>query len=105
MRPASYFIFITILIAPVLIAQQLAAPSTRVAAIDDPVRDGWSTEVISQAAGKQLKQLGALLTQPELVSPDAAATLVTADFHSKPLRPAQLETVFQDSTITVRRML
>ena len=27
------------------------------------------------------------------------------DFHSKPLRPAQLETVFQDGTISVRRIL
>jgi len=69
-----YFIFITILIAPVLIAQQLALPPTRAVLIDDPVRDGWSTEVISQAAGKQLKQLGALLTQPEPVSPDVRKT-------------------------------
>ena len=69
----------------------------------DPQRDGWNTEVFHQAAGKQLKRLGRLLTQTGPLDPHETQQLVTDDFIAAPLRPQPLTEVFNDGSIVVKR--
>jgi hypothetical protein len=68
----------------------------------DPQNDGWKTEVFSEAALKQLHLLEDLL---EAGPPSAKelAPLIAEDFSCSPLRPDGLETVWEASSLTVRR--
>jgi hypothetical protein len=71
--------------------------------IDDPMADGWDTEVFSSAASAQLKVLGKLLIGTQEIEASRLLPLVTADFTCQPLRPDKLSTVFRDKTIRVQR--
>ncbi|MCH8923012.1 MAG: VCBS repeat-containing protein [Planctomycetes bacterium] len=68
----------------------------------EPEKGSWQSEAFSDAATDQLKRLGKLLSNPNKL--DAALTeLATDDFQCGPLRPATLKSVFDDTSINVRR--
>ncbi len=69
----------------------------------DPRRDGWDTEVLSDAAGAQLEVVATLLRRSEEVAAVDVEQLVSNDFSAESLRPAPLEAVFRDAAITVLR--
>ena len=79
------------------------APQVVAAPVDDPQRDGWSTELWQAAASDQLKRIAALIASDEGIVPDALAPLLAADFACQPLRPDNLELVFSDGVVRVRR--
>ncbi len=70
---------------------------------DDPSQDGWSSEAFSEAAAKQLKQIGKLLEHPERLSSTDYGQLATPQFRCSPLIPPELVSVFKDSNIEVQR--
>ncbi len=67
----------------------------------DPARDGWDTEVINEVAGKQLNQLGDLLSAPESISGEALRKLALESVSVSPLRPGKLEEVFAGESVQV----
>ena len=69
-------------------------------AVDD---DGWQTEVLSGAAGAVLKKLVAGMKDVDSLEPAEVATYLGDDFATDVLRPAELEEVFSDGALTVRR--
>ena len=71
-------------------------------ATDDPVRDGWDTEVSAGKAGDVLKKLANLLTDTDDLDETKVARLLTADFSCESLVP-RLETAFQDTVLHVQR--
>ncbi len=68
----------------------------------DPAKDGWDTEVFSDAINEQLHHLADAL-EGRALSAEAAGTLVAERFSGSPLRPPNLEPVFHDAAFTVRR--
>jgi len=89
-------------------AEQVTAPApiTREvgdwAALDDPTKDGWTTEVLSDRAQKQLKAIGKILLHAADVSADVLAPMITEDFRCADLVPP-LTTVFSDGAFDVQR--
>ena len=69
----------------------------------DPSNDGWDTEVFSEAANKQLKRLGKLMVSGHLPTTGDLSTLLSEDFSCSALRPADLQQVFADGSLTVLR--
>jgi hypothetical protein len=72
--------------------------------IDDPAQDGWDTEVFQVEAGKQLKALGQLLTNPEAIGGQHVADLIAPDFSCGALQPGGLITAFEDRAVKVERL-
>ena len=68
--------------------------------LNDPA---WESESLNDAAGRQLSALGKLLTEPGKLSEAAVAPFLAPDFRSSSLRPENLETVFADGDLLVRR--
>ncbi len=68
----------------------------------DPRKDGWVSEVISDAVSRRLKVLDEWL---EGDSPDgeALADMLEGDFQSQPLRPRDLNVQFEDAAFVVKR--
>jgi hypothetical protein len=71
--------------------------------IDDPVSDGWDSEVFHQLAKQQLDKLGQLLVAPDSVDPASLDALISADFSCGPLAPETLVPVFEDAALLVER--
>jgi len=70
---------------------------------DDPAGDGWDTEVFNAAAGVQLKVLAKLLEHAEAIELNKLEALATPAFTCNALRPSDLEVVFEDQSLIVRR--
>ena len=71
--------------------------------IDNPGEDGWGTEVLTAKISGQLKKLGALISGEEKESPEAFAAIAAATFSCGPLRPGNLELVFKEPPLEIRR--
>lgn len=71
--------------------------------LDDPTQDGWSSEVFSSQAAKQLKKLGSLLESPQDLSAKTLAKIATDNVSSDTLVPAQLESTHKDDDFHVQR--
>ena len=69
----------------------------------DPRRDGWSTEVFAERALGQLKAIGRQWSRPGGIEASRLAPVLAASAVCGPLRPAKLATVFEDSSLLVRR--
>ena len=69
----------------------------------DAKADDWDTEVLNDAAGKQLKALKKLILHPETLDLEHVSKLVTAEFTSHKLRPVNLEKSFGDDNFQVHR--
>ena len=70
---------------------------------DDAAADGWQTEELSSAASYQLKQIAIHFASADKQSVPALSDLVTSDISFDSLRPAEVETVFQDAAFIVAR--
>ena len=68
--------------------------------LDDPKRDGWGTEVLQQAAGKQLERVADVLSGK--AESDVLEDVIHKDFQCGYLRPA-LHEVFRDPSLVVLR--
>lgn len=68
----------------------------------DPRKDGWVTEVISEAVGRRLSSLGDWI-EGNALDQEALSDMIEVDFRSTPLRPRQLETHYRDATFVVQR--
>ncbi len=71
------------------------------AGIPDATR--WPTEAISREIQKTLDALGALIAGERVIGPKDVAGLADAKISCDPLRPARLETIFDEGSIVVRR--
>ena len=69
----------------------------------DPRLDGWDSEAISEVVDFQLKQIGKLLGYPSTLDPAKLEMLCDAEFSCGPLRPQDLQEVYRDESILVRR--
>jgi hypothetical protein len=70
---------------------------------DNPSQDGWASEAFSDAAAKQLGQIGSLLEHPQELASAGFNGLAGKSFHCKPLVPQELVTVLKDRNIEVQR--
>jgi hypothetical protein len=68
-----------------------------------PATDGWQTETVSESAEGRLKKLMQLMTNGQALDAKALANLVDHEFRGTVLLPKNLETVFQDAGLTVKR--
>lgn len=68
----------------------------------DPSGSGWDSESNSDIAGDQLKAIASIVAQTE-IDQESLARVVAAGFICGSLRPDQLQVVFQDEAILVRR--
>ena len=73
--------------------------------VDNPDKEGWNTEHFNSMAGKQLKQLGKIITHPENLDLTHIRALVTEDCVSEPLRPDRTVKVYEDEVLKVERGL
>ncbi len=71
--------------------------------IDDPESDGWKTELFTDHANDQLKQLGKLLTGESDANPAKLESLIGQNFSCGSLLPDGLNTVFEDQQVVVER--
>jgi hypothetical protein len=94
---------------PVRLAAQELRPDTPHAAIEQLAqkassqRDDWPTEVLAEAASAQLGRLARGLEQPHIPGGDLLESVVAAGFVCHSLRPPELNEVYGDGVITVRR--
>ena len=72
--------------------------------IDDPSQDGWDTEAFTLRAAAQFKKLGRFLTGQHAPTQKDLSELATENLNYSPLLPLNLETVFQDRSIEVKRL-
>jgi hypothetical protein len=77
------------------------APVT-IPAEDDPAKDGWDSEVFSEAARQQLKKLASLLIDGDATR-DRAEELLDPTFHGEALRPPERERVLAGDGMTITR--
>ncbi|MFQ5491079.1 MAG: FG-GAP repeat domain-containing protein [Phycisphaerae bacterium] len=70
-----------------------------------PGGDDWDTEVFNENASKQLKALGKLLAHPDQISPGDLSALAVPSYEGSTLRPRALNVVFDDGSVTVRRVM
>jgi hypothetical protein len=71
---------------------------------DNPASDGWQTEEFQAQAGKQLRALAKLITDSQIpMDASVLSDFVTHDFSCQPLLPKNLNTVFTNHEVTVRR--
>ena len=68
----------------------------------DPSGSGWDSESNSDIAGDQLKAIASIVAQTE-IDQESLARVVAAGFICGSLRPDQLQVVFQDEAILVKR--
>lgn len=69
----------------------------------DPAVDSWSTEVVNEKVGVQLKKLQKMLESGEPLQASALQHLIHEGFVSTPLRPQELAEGYSDGSIGVRR--
>ena len=69
--------------------------------MDDAAKDGWTTEVFSGEAEKQLDRLGELLVSKEAISDAAVSSLAADGFSCSDLLPGRIETSFEDELVQV----
>lgn len=69
---------------------------------DNPATDGWDTENFSRLADKQLGQIKYMLLHED--QPISGGALVDENFVCDPLRPTNLEDVYDDGKIKVARL-
>ncbi len=72
-------------------------------ALLDPRQDGWDSEAWADVAKKQLSKLCQPLINQTQFQEDAIRQITTDDYSGGRLRPAALDTVFQDESIDVLR--
>jgi hypothetical protein len=70
---------------------------------DNPRTDGWTTEVLQDAAASQLAKVAKLMESERRISASELAELVSEEFASSSLIPSDLQTAFQDRSIRVLR--
>ena len=70
---------------------------------DDAGADGWQTEELSSAASYQLQQIALHFTSSDKQPVPALSELVASDISFQPLRPAEIETFFEDAAFTIGR--
>lgn len=70
---------------------------------DDPESDGWDTEVFSNLANAQLKQLGTCLQDSGKINANDLRPFIAPHFSCGPLRPSALQRAYSDGSITVER--
>ncbi len=70
----------------------------------DPTKDGWESEAFSAAALDQLHELESLLLSPESANEASLAPLVADTITSTSLRPRNLQSIFDDDGLSVRRL-
>lgn len=78
-------------------------PFERKMLLADPGADGWQTEVVAEAIGKQLKSFAAVLVQDDALDESTIQPIVTDDVESFGLRPAEFRSVFTDDRLLIRR--
>lgn len=84
-------------------SHRIKTDAERAAEKFDPAQDDWNTEVLAEAAGKQLSRIARLIEQPQDIENDNLQELVANSFRCDRLRPASLTVVYHDDRITVRR--
>ncbi|MDG1808697.1 MAG: VCBS repeat-containing protein [Pirellulaceae bacterium] len=72
--------------------------------IDDATADGWDTEAISDRVMAQWVKLKKLLASEEPINAEALQPLASADVVVHSVLPAEPDTVFENSQLTVRRL-
>ena len=72
--------------------------------IDDATADGWDTEVISDRVMAQWVKLKKLLASEKPINAEALQPLASADVMVHSVLPAEPDTVFENSQLTVRRL-
>ncbi len=88
--------------APGLEKQRFDSVVRSVAEREDPVLDGWDSERFNEAAGKQLKVIGKLLSNASIPK-NTLAKAVAETFASLGVRPRELQSAFEDASINVLR--
>jgi hypothetical protein len=73
------------------------------ATMDDPSRDGWSSEVLQSRAGRQLAKIENFLAHDSADAANAIRSILAEDFRCCELRPSFLLEAFRDSTVVVLR--
>ena len=71
--------------------------------IDNPQQDGWNTEVFNSIAGKQLKIIGQMLVDSELLDTDHVSKIVTEKFTTEGLLPIHSDKLEVDNDIKIKR--
>ena len=71
--------------------------------IDNPVEDGWETEVLATEVSGQLDKLSALITADTEPGPGVLAAIAAGSFTCRDLRPGNLEVVFEGPALEVKR--
>ena len=69
----------------------------------DPRQDGWQSEQWAEQASRQLEQLLDVFGSEMSIDARQLSELLTRDFACAPLRPQDLERVYRDDTVVVRR--
>ena len=70
---------------------------------DDAGADGWSTEELSAAADERLKGLTMYFVGSQKTPERKLAEIAASDLILEPLRPPNLDTVFEDPAFLIRR--
>jgi hypothetical protein len=66
---------------------------------EDPIIDGWDTELLSEQALKQLDRIGKFVESPDAID----NSLASSRFQSSELRPGKLQVAYELTGIVVRR--
>ena len=74
-----------------------------VQSLDDPRKDGWTTEAFAGQADKQLKLLGKIIAGKRPITSAELVPLVGTAFVCNALLPENHKTVFEDSTFQIQR--
>ncbi len=69
----------------------------------DPGRDGWESEVFSEAAGARLGELAKVLGEGGRTTPESLEPLLGLAFRCSDLRPDLLEDAYEKGGVSVRR--
>ena len=74
-------------------------------AMPEPDQDGWESEVLHQTSNAQLKQLAKLFEKGggQNIQPSQLSGIVAKSFSCGPLVPGELNEVFRDRALVVRR--
>ena len=71
--------------------------------IDDPSQDGWETEVLTTKVTDQFKALKKLLLSDKPIDSKSLNAIADAELAVRPLRPANLKTIFRDDSLHIQR--
>ena len=69
----------------------------------DPANDGWISESINDSVTAHFKTISRIWPTERPFRDDDLARLTSSKFHCHPLRPSQLDTVYESRSITVQR--